>query len=179
MLKASARNMLRRFVEEDTALRAYVLAVTGSTCDTDDIVQNVWRILWEKIDVYDESRSLRAWAMGVARLEVLKWRQKLARRREVLSDRTLELLESSALELAPELDRRAELLEECLEMAPGDWRDLLVQKYFDGLSISRIAERMSRSVAAVEMALVRARRALKECVERKLQDAAVEGQVNP
>lgn len=163
--------MLRRFVEEDTVIRSYVLAASGNPQDADDIVQNVWRVLWEKIEMYDESRPLRAWAMGIARLEALKWRQWKARRRECLSEKAVELLEAAAVELGPELDARAEFVEPCLNEAPEMWRRVLFHKYYDQISIRDIAERLSRSVSAIEMLLVRARRGLRECVERKMRTA--------
>jgi len=40
-------------------------------------------------------------------------------------------------------------------------------RYMDARSIAGIAERTGRSGEAIEMVLVRARRALRECVERK------------
>jgi len=175
MSAVNAQTMLRRFVEEDTVLRAYVLAATGNPHDANDIVQNVWKVLWVKIDAYDESRPLRAWAMGVARLEVLKWRQRLVRRRECLSERVVELLEASAVEAADNLDVRCEFLGPCLKEAPSSWRRVLQHKYYDNLSIREIAGRLARSVAAIEMTLVRARRGLKDCVEKKMRTAATVG----
>lgn len=159
--------MLRRFIEEDRVVRSYIFSASGSPQDADDILQNVWRVLVEKIDLYDESRSLRSWAMGVARLEVLKWRQWKARRRECLSERAVELLESTAVEMGDELDVRTEFLQECLRESPELWRKVLFFKYYDQLAIREIADRISRTVSAVEMILVRARRGLRECVERK------------
>lgn len=172
MSAVNAQTMLRRFVEEDTVLRAYVLAATGNPHDANDIVQNVWKVLWVKIDAYDESRPLRAWAMGVARLEVLKWRQRLARRRESFSERVLELLEATAVEAADDLDVRCEFLDPCLKAAPTTWRRVLKQKYYENLSIREIAERLARSVSAIEMTLVRARRGVRDCVEKKMKAAA-------
>lgn len=165
--------MLRRFVEEDTVLRSYVLAACGSRSDSDDILQNVWRVLWEKIEQYDESRPLRAWAMGVARLEVLKWRQWKARRRECLSEDAVRLLEDTAMETGDELDRRAEFVEPCLREAPEMWRRVLFHKYYDQLPVHEVAARLARSVSAIEMMLVRARRAIRQCVERKMRTATM------
>lgn len=159
--------MVRRFVEEDTVLRAYVVASVGRDHDAKDILQTVWRVLWEKSELYDESRPLRAWAMGIARLEVLKWRQRQARSRESLSGDALERLEECALEHSEELDARVEFLEECLHAIPFLWQRILAYKYYDDLSIRDIAGRVTRSIGAVEMILVRARRGLKDCMEKK------------
>jgi RNA polymerase sigma-70 factor (ECF subfamily) len=176
MPTVDVQNMLQRFVEEDTVLRAYVAAATGGqTHDAQDILQTVWQVLWQKIEVYDKSRPLRAWAMGIARVEVLKWRQRQARRREYLSENVLELLAEAAVEEGATLDLRAELLDLCFKEVPPHWRRVLGLKYHSGLSIQQIATRLSRSVAAVEMILVRARRALRACVERKFRAAKAAG----
>lgn len=167
MPSIDSKPLLRRFVEEDTVLRAYVLASTGSPHDAQDILQTVWLVLWAKADEYDEHRSLRAWALGIARLEVLKWRQRLARRRETLTATAVELLERTAVDVGDEIDARLANLAACLEESPAPWRRVLSQKYYDGLSIQSIADGMSRSVASVEMMLVRARRALRACMEKK------------
>lgn len=167
-----AQTLLRRFVEEDTALHAYVLAATGHLQDTEDILQTVHKVLWEKIDTYDETRPLRGWAIGVARMEVLKRRQHLARRRETLSDNVIELLAAEAVETGDELQARSEYLDQCLGEAPVLWRQVLVHKYYKRLTTRDISALVNHSVAGVEMILVRARRTLRKCVERKLQGVA-------
>jgi RNA polymerase sigma-70 factor (ECF subfamily) len=155
-------------VEEDTVLRAYVLSATRNEHDAKDLLQNVWRILWEKRGQYDESRPFRAWAFGVARLEVLKWRQGRGRTRELLSDSVLELLADTAERQSEDLDLRGEFLERCLGKLKGFAKEVLTLRYGEGLRNAETASRLGRSVAAIEMTLVRARRALRECIQREM-----------
>jgi RNA polymerase sigma-70 factor (ECF subfamily) len=171
MQDPTAERLLKHFVEEDVVLRAYVMAATRSPHETDDVLQNIWRVLWEKIAQYDDTRPVRAWAFGVARLEVLKWRQRQARSREYLTPDALDLLGQTAIAHASDLDLRAEFLKECLRTLSGLWRRVLTLKYYGDLSIRDIAERLGKSIAAVEMILVRARRALRECIDAKLREA--------
>ena len=44
-------------------------------------------------------------------------------------------------------------------------------KYLQGLRIADIATQMNRNVAAIEMTLVRTRRALRECIDQQMQKA--------
>ena len=159
---------LRSFLGEEMLLRAFLLAATGDRHVADDLLQSVATVLWEKIGQYDESKPFRAWALGVARLEVLKWRQKLARKREVLSENALECAAGAAEHLAEEIDRRHDFLRDCLEQVEGMARRVLDLKYVEGLVSREIAPRVGKSVEAVEMTLVRVRRALHDCVDRKL-----------
>ena len=106
MTQADHRRFLRHFLPAEPLLRSYLLAATGDVHAADDLLQEVSSVLWEKLDQYDEARPFRAWALGIARLEVLKWRQRLARSREALSGDTLGALAEAAAELAPEIDER-------------------------------------------------------------------------
>ena len=96
MKTTSTEQLLRHFVEEDAVLRSYIHASTRNHQDADDVIQDIWRILATKLDQYDDSRPFRPWAMGVARLQVLKWRQSKARSREILSEEVMDLLAATA-----------------------------------------------------------------------------------
>ncbi len=69
------------------------------------------------------------------------------------------------------LDDRLGPLRQCLGELHKRARQMLQLRYAQALPIRRIAERRGQSTAAVEMALVRVRRGLRECVERKLARA--------
>lgn len=170
MERNDTERLLKHFVEEDALLRAYVYAVTRSHSDADDILQEVWRTLLVKIDQYDDSRPFRPWAMGVARLQVLKWRQARGRSREISSPEVLDLLAATAEEHADEIDVRLSFLEACMGRLTVACRNIMEMKYLHGMHIADIATRVGRNVAAVEMTLVRARRALRECIDQRMQE---------
>jgi RNA polymerase sigma-70 factor (ECF subfamily) len=166
-----AEQLVRKVVEEDGTLRAFIYSATRNHHDTNDIVQNTWRAMVLRLDTYDDRRAFRAWAFGVARLEVVKWRQRQARARECLSPEAIELLADTAIEEAPVLDTRALHLAGCLKKMGGLGARVLKLKYYKEWSIRQIAERLDRNVPAVEMALVRARRALRECIDECVRAA--------
>jgi len=161
------RKFLKLFLPAQAVLKAYLLAATGDLHASDDLLQEVSSVLWEKFREYDERRPFRPWAIGIARLEVLKWRQRLARSREVLSAEAIAALAGAAAEHAEEIDERTALLRWCVERLHAKTRGMLRLRYWRALSIRQVAERVGKSVAAVEMALVRARRWLGRCVEKR------------
>lgn len=169
------RLFMKHFLKDVGLLKAYLLAAVRDAHESDDLLQEVSSVLWETFERYDESRPFRAWAMGIARLEVLKWRQRRARSREVLSGEALDALADAASGCAGEAEERRLFLHECLETLSGRVREVVRMRYLDALPVARVAERVAHSVGAVEMALVRARRALRECVERKLGRAGGDG----
>ena len=169
------RRFLKHFLTHEGVLKAYLLAASGNAVEADDLLQEVSSVLWERFADYDEARPFRAWALGIARLEILKWRQRLARRREVLSDQALHSLAQAADEQAEETEARRGLLNACLELLAEGVREVVQLRYTDALPLAGIAERTGRSVEAIEMVLVRARKALRECVERKRSGLAETG----
>jgi RNA polymerase sigma-70 factor (ECF subfamily) len=165
---------LQGFLRQERLLAAYLLSATGDLHAAEDLLQGVARILWEKLAEYDESRPFGAWALGIARLEVLKWRQQAARSREVVSEDAMRLLAETASEDAGQLDERYYFLAECLKALGATARRVLELKYAQGRKIADISACLEKSVPAVEMILVRSRRSLRACVERKMSQAAPE-----
>lgn len=161
---------LQHFLENQTLLRAYLLTATGDLHEAEDLLQDVSRVLWENFGEYDPARSFRAWALGIARLELLKWRQKRARRRETLSTEALEALAGVALEIGDEARNRRAHLESCLERLERWMAEIIRLRYLEGLSLQDVARRLDKSFASIGMALMRARRMLRECVDHKVRE---------
>lgn len=161
------RRFLNLFLAHQGPLKGYLLAATGSPADADDLLQDISHILWEKFESYDSSRPFRPWALGVARLAVLDWRRRQARGVRVLSPEAIDALTAAAA-AAADLEGYQAHLRTCLEQLSADWKRIVRLAYLDSLPLAQVADALGRSVAAVEMALVRARRALKACIERRL-----------
>ena len=94
-----------------------------------------------------------------------------AREREVLSPEVVEALMDTAADHAAEADERLVHLRRCVESLGKAARRMLRLRYWRMLRVEQIAEHLGKTRAAIEMALVRARRRLRACVERKLAKA--------
>lgn len=165
------RRFLKHFLEEQGVLKAYLISATSDLHVADDLLQEVSSALWESFSDYDESRPFRPWALGVARNMVLRWRRQQGRLRSVLSDEMVRLLADVADSEGEGADLRRAHLRGCLENLGDHLREVLRLRYLEGTAIPELAHRVRKTVAAVEMILVRGRRALRECVERKLHEA--------
>lgn len=161
------------YQEHGRLVRGFLLAATGCPHQADDLQQNVARVLLEKFADYDEARPFRCWALGIARLEVLKWRQRLARRREVLSGEAIEILQAAAQDEADAFAARRERLPGCIAALPPASRRMLALRYEAGLGSKDIAARERRTPAAIDMALSRIRRLLRDCIDGKLGTGGV------
>ena len=162
------RSFLKHFLPNEGALKAYLLVATRNGVEAEDLLQEVAAVLWEKFGQYDPSMPFRPWALGVTRMEVLKWRQRKARSREMLSDEAIEVMAEEADRSAEDEAERRSLLRTCMDKLTEHTRAIVRRRYLDSLPIAEVARREGQSEGSVEMMLVRARRTLRECVDRRL-----------
>jgi len=158
---------------EQDAVRAFLYAVTRDRDVVDELQQEVAVEALRSYHRYDPARPLAAWLIGIARNVVLRWRQESSRARRVLAPETVELIAAAAEEVCDEVHEQRRHLVDCIAALPDRVRSLLEMRYFTNLPMTDIAARLGRNLAEIEMSLVRLRRALRRCVERRIKDAGV------
>lgn len=164
---ASAHSeFLHHYTLVHPVLSAYVLGMTGRPAIAEELLQEIAVELWEKYPAYDRSRPFQPWALGMARIQVLRWRQAQGRQRRMLSMEALEQLTATASAEHGEMHERLRRLGSCLEGVQERGRRLLERHYAHGETAQAIADSEGRSRGAIEITLVRLRRALRACMER-------------
>jgi RNA polymerase sigma-70 factor (ECF subfamily) len=68
------------------------------------------------------------------------------------------------------LAERQRLLTDCVGQLRHEDRDLVERRYMQGATPQSVAQQVGRSLDAVYKALARIRRALADCVQRKLEE---------
>ncbi len=148
----------------------YVYSMVPRSADAAEVVQVVSLKLWEKWENYDQERPFLPWAMRFAYLEILKWRQRLARERLVFSDELLQQLHSTHEELDPLMEVRREILGQCLERLNEEDQELIRLRYTGRHgAIKEEAERTGKKMHKLYYALERIRVALLNCIELNLK----------
>ena len=135
--------------------------MVGSDADAEDIVQDVFMVLWRKPpDLSDGRAALGTWLYRVAANRSIDW---LRRKRPQPLDEALELPSGEA---GPEAlaagEQVARSVDGALARLPDRQRLALTLTYYQGLSNIEAAEIMDVSVDALESLLSRARRRIKE-----------------
>ncbi len=156
------------FIAHERALFGYLLAATADLHRAEGLLRKTHAALQDGFERFGEGQSFRAWALKIARQKALEERELRGRAGNVLSPEALDVLAEGLEAEAPALAPRAEFLQPCLGQLAGPSREMVDLRYRDGLSIAGLAERLRRSAAAIETALARVRRFLRECVEKKL-----------
>jgi RNA polymerase sigma-70 factor (ECF subfamily) len=163
-----------RVREHQARLRASIRALGVRADAVDDIAQDVFVLAWQKLGEFDPESDFGAWVAEIARRLVANERRKETRRCRILAGEVTDLM----LRLAPQeeggtagLERDEELtaLRTCLGNLPTPDREVITLRYFEGLLPGAIAGRLSQQSNAIRQRLLRLRRMLLECVERRLK----------
>jgi len=155
------------------SLFGYLLGAVRDFHQAEDLLQQVTLILWKKFGEYRADEPYLPWAFGVARRELARHFRDSANHEARLS---LEIMDAVTGTLEKEEHRLAEerrALLECIKKLPAEDQGLVKLRYETDLSLKELADRFGKSLAAVNMALVRIRRALLDCTERSLTKETV------
>jgi RNA polymerase sigma-70 factor, ECF subfamily len=154
-------------------LYVYIRSHVPAAADCDDVIQNVAAVLWAKFETYQPDASFLHWAIGVARLEVLKYRQKQGRGLRFRAE-MLDLVAKETLEMSERADILCEALRKCTQkLSP--WNLVVLRQRFEaGKSVQEIAKGFGRSENTIYRTLQNIYDTLYECVQ-----AEVAGRASP
>jgi RNA polymerase sigma-70 factor, ECF subfamily len=167
----SSRNtdeFVRLFSLYTNSINSYIHVLVPVHADADDIFQETSRTLWQKFGEFrpGPEETFRTWALRIAQIEVLRYRQREGRRHRLFSDQLHNLLDAMAATAVGSLNPRLEALGDCYRKLPDEDRQLINARYQVGATVETIAAQSRRSVHSVYRGLRRIHRALFDCVER-------------
>ena len=166
------RRAFAHFVREHQATLRGFLRVIGVRPDSvDDLAQETFLAAFRELDRFDDERDFGKWLRGIARNLARNEMRKSARRCRILNgELTDHLLAESekghAEEGYEEVDFRA--LRDCLEQLPDKSRQLVSARYADEWKAPYLADQFKMSATAVRLTLMRVRRQLKGCIDKRL-----------
>lgn len=160
------------------AIEAFVGSAVRDPNDRDDVIQATSEYLARNFDQFEQGTSFTGWAVQVARFRLIELFRDRSRDKLMLTGDALEALAGVAPQVIQEQTDRAEALEQCMNHLGEHQRRLLELRYTQSLSPATIAERVGKSSNTVSAALLRIRKALRECIEARLAaiEAGEEGQ---
>jgi RNA polymerase sigma-70 factor (ECF subfamily) len=154
--------------ENDAWVRSAVFAVTGRSDVVDDIAQQVWTQVWERLDSLKDPQRLRPWLYSIARNAALDACEARKRRRatdlEHVGDGLSDAQSPSPARIAADGEIRDVLLR-AVEALPAIYREPFVLRHLEDWTYQQIGELLGLPVETVETRLVRARRLLREMLK--------------
>jgi len=156
------------YAGSQSRLQAFIRALVPDQAQADDVFQATSLALWRSFPTFRRDGDFTAWAVGVARHQVLMHWRRVRRDRHVFNEALLADLAETAVELLDTVDVRQRALEACMETLTARQRDLVRRFYGERQAAAAIAAAWNRTVHAVYKSLKVLRRGLRECVERRL-----------
>jgi RNA polymerase sigma-70 factor, ECF subfamily len=160
---------VRLFLQHQRRITGLILALVPHGPDADDILQETSSVLWEKFDEFDPGTNFAAWALRIARYQVMAYYSTKRRTRARLSDETLDLVVEKMAARPERDDARSAALDGCLERLPDRERALLEARYRGEIAAEELARQAGTTVFAVYKSLDRIHGRLLECLQRKLR----------
>ena len=169
--QANMELLVRLLMKHQEDLFRYIYALIPNEEDARDVLQETSVSLYRKFADYDPAKPFLAWAFGFAYLEVLKQRERNQRGKKHLREELVELLSREREQQEAGLHSRLQALEICLEELPALDRKLINERYHQSRPIEELVELMGTSRRTLFRNLDRVRRALFECINRRLQSS--------
>jgi len=165
---AVGETFMRLFLASERRIYGYILSLVPNRADADDLFQETGAVLWRKFTEYQSGTDFAAWALRIARIEVLRHRQRFARGKVTFSGPLIEQLADDLEARREPADDRAEALELCLEKLTDRQREMLRLRYEQDAGTQAIADALGQSLTAIYKAMSRAHKALEDCSRRAL-----------
>ena len=158
-------------------VRSVVYAVLGDSERVEDVCQQAWASVWERMPRLRDPARWRAWVYRLTRNAAID-----AGRERTRAQRTVRELAEAALagqapygsagskppDQALSDQERKEAVRQAIRSLPAIYREPFVLRHMEGWNYRQIAETMEMPIDTVETRLVRARRLLREVLKDKV-----------
>ena len=161
-------NFLKLLLPNQKRILAYILSVLPNHWDAEDVMQETTHVMWRKFREFDPSKDFTAWGVGIAYLEVLKYRKKQNRDRQGLRLDALKLLHEESNPTLETMDQRVDAIQRCMRKLKASDFALVQLRYEEDCSVKGIAAQMGKSVQAVYRQMARVNLSLMRCVRQTL-----------
>ncbi|PQO45831.1 sigma-70 family RNA polymerase sigma factor [Blastopirellula marina] len=152
------------FVQYQPQLKAFAIALSPNFAHADDLLQETFLTVTAKAQEFDLESNFLAWSRSILRFKMLEARR-------AAGEQTVDYLDS-LVAACPEnwgSDERLRVLTNCIQDLAPKAREIIQLRYQREHSPSQIAAMLSRSVNSINVALSKARLALRHCMDRRLQ----------
>jgi RNA polymerase sigma-70 factor (ECF subfamily) len=155
------------FVRHTGLLHGFIASLCGDLVLAEDILQEVFLVVSQSAEDFAIGSDFPAWARAIARFKTMELLRARKRDRQMLSVETLAALEAAAPNLEAWQTQR-EALAGCLTKLTIGQHALMTMAYGEGKTPQQIAAHKGQSPEVVHVLLSRVRKALRECILRKL-----------
>lgn len=146
----------------------YTLKMVQSSMTAEDIVQNVFLKLFEKMDSVKSLDSIRFWLLKTARNEVYGYFRKMKIRKEETLEENEELLTESNLVNEIEEKEAHGIVRNEIDLLPAELREIFVLREYSELSYEEIGQMLGLSNEIIKSRLFSVRQKLIKNVSKRI-----------
>ena len=159
-------------------VRATVIGVLGMGDRVDDVCQQVWTAVWQRMGKLKDAARWRPWLYRLTRNAAIDAGRDITRRKarlQVLQSSSAAAGETSNAGRPADPDRsmladeRHAAVRDAIQGLPALYREPFVFRHINNWSYRQIAEFMQIPVDSIETRLVRARRMLRETLKDRIE----------
>ena len=156
------------FFANQTKILSFILSLVPNFNDSEDLLQEVWHIMWRKFDQYEQGTDFAAWGKKVAYYLIMDYRRKQSLKHVIVNDKLFGIISEKASVSVDKEDRRMKILSKCLGKLHDKERELVKRRYFIGVKPKEIAESLNASVNSIYKSLSYVHGKLLICMKRGL-----------
>lgn len=161
-------DFLELFTANQRRIFGFVVSISPSWAEADEIFQGVCLVLWKKWPSYEDEGKFLAWALQIARFEVMKFMSQRNRQNELFSEEAMDSIQSRTCEMSTELNERMDALKNCVGKLPKEQQELVHECYSGDQKIKEVAAAIGTSAQNLYLKLQRVRKTLHQCVDNTL-----------
>lgn len=150
------------------AVAAFVSSIVPGFQDADDILQRVAVAIIKNYDKFDKERSFVAWAIGIAKNEILMYHRTKSQSKVIFSTNAIQTISEIHEKESTKFSDMRKSLDLCTKKLKGRSKRILEMRYVSELSIPRIAQKLGMTHSAVYTTFHRIRLALRDCINRQM-----------
>ncbi|KPK86567.1 MAG: hypothetical protein AMJ81_00940 [Phycisphaerae bacterium SM23_33] len=149
-------------------LSCFVRLITNPTVEVDDVLQDVWLVVCQRIGTLRSPAAFPAWLYSVARHRAYRTHS-----RRVRDEKLMQKLNQGTLQSPDSVTQEHMLLEDvalmrkCLDQIPPQHREVLLLRFLEDMSYQEIADVIRCSLGTVRSRIHYAKAALLKAMERK------------
>ena len=172
MMKEPTEEFIQAFTSCQSRLYGFLLSLLGDVEQAQEVLQETNLVIWRKSGDFEAGTNYMAWALRIARYQVMAYRKRQSRDRLVFSEHAQEQIAQAFVRYNTKTGDRQHLLHACLKLLAPHSQELIRQRYEENQSLDRIAKALGQSYQAVGQALRRTRLALAKCIKERGGDHA-------
>jgi RNA polymerase sigma-70 factor (ECF subfamily) len=169
--------VVRLYSQHQRWLFGYLVTLLSNPQDAEDVMQEVSVVMWREHRNFELGTNFTGWLSVIAYHQVQKFWRNRKRNATYLDISVIDQLASVITKDREVVDIRRQFLGECLEDLPSKDRELVETVYSSEVSgkIRRFAQKSGVDEAGFYRSLARIRKALFNCVQRKLAAEGISG----